>query len=199
MFFLLKVFTSWITDIVFVVLFASFLELLLPNSSMQRFIRVIMGLFIMMAILNPIINVLQTQLAPIQVPALSGNMEQTRVILNHGKDAVKEREQLSSELYKKELAKQMNIMIMALDGVADAKVVITTDSDNHAVNKIKKVMVYVTPGSKNISEKVEKVSIGKPAEGRRDKGGEVEDKITRLLLELYQIPKEIIEIKIVRT
>ncbi len=186
-------------DIVFVVLFASFLELLLPNSSMQRFVRVIMGLFIMLAILNPIINVLQTQLAPIQVPALSGNAEQTRVILNHGKDAVKEREQLSSELYKKELAKQMNIMIMALDGVADAKVVITTDSDAHAVNKIKKVMVYLTPGSKNVGEKVEKVSIGKPAEARRDRGGELEDKITRLLLELYQIPKEIIEIKIVRT
>ncbi|MGI6093322.1 MAG: stage III sporulation protein AF, partial [Negativicutes bacterium] len=55
--------SAWIKDIILVVLFAAFMELLLPSSSMQRFIRVIMGLFIMLTILNPALDVIQNHLA----------------------------------------------------------------------------------------------------------------------------------------
>jgi len=198
---LLEVVTNWVTDIIFVVLFASFLELLLPSSSMQRFVRVIMGLFIMMAILNPVIDAIHARLGSIQVPALSTNAEQSAIILNHAKDTAQEREHLSSEIYKKELAKQMKIMIMALDGVADAQVVVSANSDDHSnvSSKINKVVVYVTPGIKNTGVKVEKISIGGAAKEKNNMGGDFENKIINLIAELYQIPKEVIDIKIVHT
>jgi len=193
---MIGIFTNWVKTIIFVVLFASFLELLLPNSSMQRFVRVIMGLFIMLAILNPVIDVVQNHLTPSQVPVLSTNSANSIVILNNAKNVALHREQLSAEIYKKELAQQMQVMITALDGVADAKVVINTNhSTTKLSNMINSVVVYVKPGNASIKNKIAKVSIGQQPDEGAELNVNLENKIKNLILELYQLPKEIIEIK----
>lgn len=198
---MIAIFTSWVKYIIFVVLFASFLELLLPNSSMQRFVRVIMGLFIMLAILNPVIDLVQNHLTPSQVPVLSANSANSMVILNNAKTVARDREQLSAEIYKKELAQQMKVMITALDGVADVKVVIDTNhsNNNKLSNMINSVVVYVTPGNAPTNSKIAKVSIGQQLGGVTDLNVELQNKIKRLITELYQLPKEIIEIKILHS
>lgn len=194
---MIDIFTSWVKHIIFVVLFASFLELLLPNSSMQRFVRVIMGLFIMLSILNPIIDVVQNHLTPSQVPVLSGSSASSTVILNNAQTVAQEREQLSAEIYKKELAQQMKVMITALDGVADAKVVVDTNrsNNNKLSNVINSVVVYVTPGNAANGSKIAKVSIGQQLVGTADLNVDLQKKIKNLISEFYQLPKEIIEIK----
>ena len=194
---MIDIFTTWVKHIIFVVLFASFLELLLPNSSMQRFVRVIMGLFIMLAILNPIIDVLQNHLTPSQVPVLSSNSANSKVILDNVKNVANDREQLSTEIYKKELAQQMKVMITTLDGVADAKVVVDTNhsNDKKLSNMIKSVVVYVTPGNAATSSKIAKVTIGQQPTKAADLNVELQNRIKSLISELYQLPKEIIEIK----
>jgi len=194
---MIDVFTSWVKHIIFVVLFASFLELLLPNSSMQRFVRVIMGLFIMLSILNPIINVLQNHLTPNQVPVLSGSSEGSTVILDNAKNVALQREQLSAEIYKKELAQQIKVMITNLDGVADAKVVVDTNQSNNNKlrNTINSIIVYVTMGNSANNSKIPKVSIGQESVRTADLNIELQNKIKRLISEIYQLPKEIIEIK----
>lgn len=196
---MIATFTSWVKSIIFVVLFASFLELLLPSSSMQRFVRVIMGLFVMLAILNPVIDMAQNYLMPIQVPVLSTNSAQSMVILNHAKGVAAQREQVSAEIYKKELAKQMRVMITALDGVADAKVVIDmkSGSQDKMNNMIYGIQVYVTPGIGTKGDKIEKVSIGESSKPTADLTIELERKIKKMITELYQMPMERIEVKIV--
>lgn len=197
---MIAIFTNWVKEIIFVVLFASFLELLLPSSSMQRFVRVIMGLFIMLAILNPMIDVVQNYLSPNQVAAISTSSASSAVILNNAKTAAHEREQLSVEVYKKELAQQMKVMITALEGVADASVVIDTNPihTNKAGNMINSVLVYVKPGIPDTGVKIAKVSIGKQVE-KGDLTVELQDKIKRMITELYQLPKEAIQIKILHS
>lgn len=198
---MVAVFTSWIKSIIFVVLFASFLELLLPSSSMQRFIRVIMGLFIMLAILNPIIDMAQNYLMPIQMPALSTNSAQSMVIRNQAEGTVAQREQVSAEIYKKELAQQMRVMITALDGVADAKVVIEIKKNDHnkLSSEIHGIQVYVSPGSKTRGIQIAKVSIGEPVRPAVGLTIELENKIKKMITELYQLPKERIEVKILHS
>ncbi|WP_378955573.1 stage III sporulation protein AF [Pelosinus sp. sgz500959] len=198
---MIAAFTSWIKTIIFVVLFASFLELLLPSSSMQRFIRVIMGLFIMLAILNPVIEVAQNYLIPTQVPVLSTTSAQSMVILDHARGTAVEREQLSIETYKKELAQQMKVMIMALDGVADVKVIIDIKSGQREKlsNMIDGIQVYVTPGIETRGVQIAKVSIGESLRPTADVMIELEHKIKKMIIELYQLPKEKIEVKIVHS
>ena len=198
---MIAILTNWVKYIIFVVLFASFLELLLPNSSMQRFVRVIMVLFIMLAILNPVIDMLQNHLTPAQVPVISANSANSAVILNNAKTVARDREQLSSEIYKQELAQQMKVMITALDGVADAKVVIDTNQSNNnkLSNRISSIVVYVTPSNGGNHGKIAKVSIGQQPLAAADLNIELQNKIKGLVSELYQLPKEIIAIKILHS
>lgn len=197
-------FTDWIKYIIFVVLFASFLELILPSSSMQRFVRVIMGLFIMLAILNPIISVVQQYLvSPKQITALSTNSGNSISMINEVNGTVSEREKLSLELYKKELSQQMRIMIMAIDGVAEANVAIDINTINKSnVNAINSVVVYIKPGISTQTTKVaaiEKISIGEGNEKAEELHTDLKKRIVDMITELYQIPNNKIEIRMLHS
>lgn len=199
-------FTGWVKYIIFVVLFASFLEILLPSSSMQRFVRVIMGLFIMLAILNPVIAMVQNRLALAnQLPVLSNNSANSTTMMNEVNHITMEREKLSLELYKKELAQQIKILIMTIDGVADVNVVIdinATDGHN-PTNMIKNVLLYVKPGisssNSGVIGNVSKISIGEQNAKTEELQIEFKKKIIQIITELYHIPKERIEIKILHS
>ncbi|TCO79187.1 stage III sporulation protein AF [Marinisporobacter balticus] len=46
---------SWILNIVTVIIFIQFLELLLPNSHMKKYINMVIGLLVMLVIINPML------------------------------------------------------------------------------------------------------------------------------------------------
>ncbi|MBW7473556.1 stage III sporulation protein AF [Paenibacillus oenotherae] len=50
---------DWLRGIIAVVLLASFIDLLLPNRSMQRYVRLVASLIILLTILSPIISLLR--------------------------------------------------------------------------------------------------------------------------------------------
>lgn len=47
---------SWVAQIVLLILFAIILEMLLPNESFQKYVKMVIGLVIIIAILNPIVR-----------------------------------------------------------------------------------------------------------------------------------------------
>ncbi|MBP3964362.1 stage III sporulation protein AF [Paenibacillus lignilyticus] len=49
----------WLQQIIAVVLLAGFIDLLLPNKAMQRYVRLVAGLIILLTILTPVIRLLQ--------------------------------------------------------------------------------------------------------------------------------------------
>ncbi len=197
--------TVWVKSIIYVVLFASFLELLLPNSSMQRFIRVIMGLFILLAILNPVIGVLETKLSTDQIPALAqtgGTLPDTE-ILNAGTQVAGKRNQLAQEIYARDLSKQIRAMVMAIDGVANAKVTVSVADDaqsgSKAMGRINNVVVYIEPGIAADERKIDKVTIGSnTAEMPRPPNKlspVIISKVKRMVTELYQLKSSQVEVK----
>ncbi|WP_245754940.1 stage III sporulation protein AF [Pelosinus propionicus] len=191
--------TDWIKNIIFVVLFASFLELLLPSSNMRRFVRVIMGLFIMLAILNPIIGTVQHLTSKDQVPAFAANLRDLNVIENEANHVTKDHNALSLELYKKELSQQIRILVMAVDGVADANVVVEIKKGNASTAiGINSIIVYVKPGISAKGEKIvsiAKVKIDKEVNKSEETHNDLKQRIADIILELYQIPKEKVDIK----
>lgn len=50
---------SWIKEIIVVVLIASFVDMLLPNKSMQRYVKTVVGLFLLMLLLTPVLRLFQ--------------------------------------------------------------------------------------------------------------------------------------------
>lgn len=63
---------EWIRGIVVLIVFVTFLELLVPRSSMQNFIRVVIGLVMLVAILKPVVDLLHgfqpTKIATVRLP-----------------------------------------------------------------------------------------------------------------------------------
>ncbi|AOT68159.1 stage III sporulation protein AF [Geosporobacter ferrireducens] len=47
---------TWVLNIVTVIIFITFLEILLPNSDMKKYIKMIVGLLVMLVVLNPLLE-----------------------------------------------------------------------------------------------------------------------------------------------
>ncbi|SFX06210.1 stage III sporulation protein AF [Thermoactinomyces sp. DSM 45891] len=53
---------DWLKQIILLVLVATFLDMLLPSNSMEKYVKLVMGLLILMAILSPIFKLLSENL-----------------------------------------------------------------------------------------------------------------------------------------
>ncbi|MFS1512160.1 stage III sporulation protein AF [Chengkuizengella sp. SCS-71B] len=53
--------SSWLREIILVILLASFVDLILPSNKMQRYVKVVISLFILMTILSPIVSLLKVE------------------------------------------------------------------------------------------------------------------------------------------
>lgn len=51
--------TLWLKKIILLVLLAAFLDLILPNTSLQRYVRMVMGLIVLLTILTPVFSLFQ--------------------------------------------------------------------------------------------------------------------------------------------
>ncbi|MDQ1909531.1 stage III sporulation protein AF [Paenibacillus sp. GD4] len=51
--------SGWLKSIILVILLATFIDLLLPNQTMQRYVKTVMGLFILLTLLHPLFSLFQ--------------------------------------------------------------------------------------------------------------------------------------------
>jgi stage III sporulation protein AF len=51
--------SGWLKEIVLIVLLAAFVDLLLPNNAFQRYVRTVLGLFILLTLLSPLLSLFQ--------------------------------------------------------------------------------------------------------------------------------------------
>ncbi|MGD8191549.1 stage III sporulation protein AF [Brevibacillus ginsengisoli] len=54
----MELLTLWLKKIILLVLLAAFLDLILPNTNMQRYVKMVMGLIILIMILSPLFSFL---------------------------------------------------------------------------------------------------------------------------------------------
>lgn len=112
--------SDWLRELVLMIMVAIFLDLILPNNSMQRYVKVVVSLFIVLVMLNPILAIFQlnidseTWLAPYLNSSDSRNTED---ILQQGELLKKKHEAQSidlvgdqiEQLIKDELASQFSV------------------------------------------------------------------------------------------
>ncbi|EAX47920.1 hypothetical protein TcarDRAFT_1609 [Thermosinus carboxydivorans Nor1] len=195
---MIAILSAYIKQIILVVLFATFLELLLPNNSMQRFVRVILGLFIMLAVLNPVLEIINTQWGD-RAAAVSAGAGQAADILRKSRDLADEQSRLAQEVYRHDVAKQVRALAMAVDGVADARatVELVETADKRLTGAIKRVTVYITPGRTADGRNIEPITV-KPheaADSKEEIEPQIKAKIIRIVTELYQLRPAQIEVK----
>ncbi|MCL1852541.1 MAG: stage III sporulation protein AF [Peptococcaceae bacterium] len=109
-----------IGNLAFILLLAAFLEMLLPNSSMRGFVRLIMGFFVIAAVLQPITSLLRMPVDEVfrpwtqiisQAPAVVPDGQSA----NPGKDVVREQ-------YRRILQSQVRSVAESAASVVKAEV-----------------------------------------------------------------------------
>lgn len=201
--------SNLVRNVTIIILIACFLEMLLPQGEIKKFVKTVLGLFILISILNPILglfdkNVVSEVLAwqdPIQEDI------ELNTILNQGESISKEMNEKAIEMYRINLAKQIETVVKLVKGVTwvEAEVEMEINNTNLNHESIEKVQLLVGTGENE--KKKEGVKEIKPIEidinGPQEKpkknifklgDEEIKEQIIETLKNFYSFREEQLEV-----
>jgi stage III sporulation protein AF len=132
-----------VRNIAIVILLASFLELLLPNGSMRRFVQLIMGLFVLIAILGPVANLLDRPV-DFMIPAWSeqkatDNQEELATVIQQGQSIRDKSQAIALGEYKKAIEQQAKALALTVKGVQE----VTIEAKTKSTGEIEELRIMV--------------------------------------------------------
>ena len=183
----MKWLNSWASGVIVAIIVATLLEILLPEGNNKKYIKIIIGLYVLFTILAPVVS----KISDINLDTLFRNANEYEYYENKGDintDEIIKNTYISSikeDIEKKLLNKGYLIIKINMDTEQDAEkylnikkldLNISKAKDNKKIEKVEDVSI-------NISEKIEK----------KEKLSEEEiSEIKKYLAETYEINEEII-------
>lgn len=196
----MEILQEMVRNIVVIVLITTFLDMLLPSSNMQRFVKVIMGLFILVSLLNPVIYLLDKNE---EFEVLAWQYQGAEVdenILTKSKELETVNDMLLHENYVKRLERQIEALVKLVEGVKEAtiKVTLKTGSKNEQTESIEHVYVEVLCKDEEREESlVEPVKIdikGTQAEEKKLYDTKLVDDIKKVICQYFSCNFQDIEV-----
>jgi stage III sporulation protein AF len=133
----LEVFIQIVKNLLVIIMVASFLELLLPDGGIKPFARLAMGLFILVAILNPALNILyEERELKVNLWDYQVDYTQNEQILKAGQEINQRITAANNDAIKARIEGQIGAMTMLVPGVEKVDIDARVD-DNGAVTKLK--------------------------------------------------------------
>ncbi|MDA8233781.1 MAG: stage III sporulation protein AF [Clostridia bacterium] len=106
-----------VRNIAIIVVLTSLLEMLLPVSNMQRFVRVVMGLFIIITLLNPVLALVDKEVAFQVSGPMVGREGELAGILDKGKALSEESRSQAMAQYEEKLGQQVMAVAQMVPGI----------------------------------------------------------------------------------
>lgn len=200
----MELLTEWVTNIIMFVLIAVVIDLLLPNSAMQKYTKMVMGLLLIVIILSPILKLLANDfdatLATIPSLKISNQKEMENLIdLQKKEIQAQQRAYILEEvavqlktIVEEELMDQYELEIVAIDLVVDEQ------SQNGNTQNFQAITVQLKNPKKEaeaveVVRKVE-INIREPLPSTNEVKNH--QKIASFLSEKWNVEKETIRIVI---
>ena len=132
----MAVLAGMVKNVLVIIILASFLEVLLPEGRVKPFVRFAIGLFIIIAVLNPVLNALFEQRKfEINLWDYKVSSEQEREILEKG-NRINQQIVVSTEAgIKEKMEGQVSAVAMLVPGVKEVKTNATLN-DEGRLNKL---------------------------------------------------------------
>lgn len=193
---MLEGFYGWINTIVVAIIFAAFVEMLMPSNNMKKYIKLVLGLLIMAVILEPVLQYLNKGYS------LSGySFKYTNILdssyIKQESEAYSQKQQDSVvKLYKQNLEDKMAEGIKKLVSNKDASVSvdIVDNINDKNFGDINKVTVTLKDIIKKV-DKVGKIQVDNENNtGQKDQDEDYTD-LKNKISALYDIDRSKIEIK----
>lgn len=141
---MIEFFKSWITNIVIVIFFIAFIEILLPTSNMKKYINMILGLLIIIVLINPIIKLMVNDIN-IDREVFYNIRSYNAFESDRGSKYIESQNQQITEVYKKKLEKEIAEFIKARENykVLEIKVHIEEDIAQDDFGKLIGIEAYL--------------------------------------------------------
>lgn len=151
---------------------AAFLELLLPNGEMQKFIRFFMGLLILVAFMSSFGKWQQTEWDFSAMAEMEQQTPSTEEILAAGKELDNTATEMAKQQMGIDLAAQITALVRLIDGVDQVSVAVSVAPENPLAYEKVNITLWITD-----IEKIKKV----------------QEDVYRMMAAFYQLPEEKIE------
>lgn len=172
---------EWLRQIIVVVLIAAFIDLLLPNRSMQRYVKLVVSLFILMTILSPVLQFLGGNanlrmvaatvegwdISGARLPssgagaAGGGTIPALGELLSEAQELARQRNERSLQLLEQRLEAMIADYVRDQHGVREAEVSAGISLDEEGLPVIRSIAIRIGAGSGS----KEKKSAGSPSGG----------------------------------
>ncbi len=188
--------TGWITNIIVLILLATVLELLLPNSSMQRYVKMVIGLMLMAVILSPVLTIFTKDFdSLLRSATIDGSTENKE--MENAIESKKSEIQASNTAYieeqmavqmksqvEKELREQFNLEISSV--ALDLTEVDGEKNIDHII-----VTVNEAGSDKSVSD-IEAITVSLSVEDELDSSDHVSRKVAYFLADEWELyPKQV--------
>lgn len=208
----------WVKNIIYIIFFIVFLEILLPNNSMRKYVKVVAGLLVMVVILSPLTKLISRDFNLVDV--IAKNIIDIEQKDFKGKSSLLQEKQdnLTIKVYKESIQKQIKDRVENIIKGTNAivRVEVNEESESEDYGGIKEVTLLLEQGREEGDKKdlngeeglvknidpIEKVEIGKVDNEEKDSTNQDVYKITDIqkreikeyLLDFYNVPSENISI-----
>ncbi|NLK00441.1 MAG: stage III sporulation protein AF [Clostridia bacterium] len=204
---MIKILGELVRGIAIIIILTTFIEFLMPNSQMRRYVQLILGLFVIITLLNPVMAFLDNE-SLMDMAALGESREEEALksILVDAEALSWENKEAAADRYRAALEKQIAALARLVSGAEDAVVVVRLeegDSPSMAGN-IEKVSLKINFGGEdnsNLGEPIHPVEIfgsqGDIDSKNINTPGILEKKITAAICDFYNLSPEALEVKII--
>jgi stage III sporulation protein AF len=173
---------EWVLNIITLVIFIVLLEILIPSGKMKKYVNLVSGFILLIAIINPFVKLVRKDIDFKAFYIQNSNYMDRKDI--EAKSKVLEEQQLKqiTEVYRNKIIRQLEDNVKEIKGIKEvgADVLINEDYTSQSFGEIKRVYLYLkllgtTDAIKPVT-RVEKVVIGKNAKppGKDDGKGSID-------------------------
>jgi len=101
--------TGWVTNIVIFIILATIMDMLLPNTAMRKYAKMVIGLLLITVLLSPVFKLLSTDVDQLIEEAMSMNLMEERSMENSIDNKKREIQAVTSAYILEEVAVQLKM------------------------------------------------------------------------------------------
>lgn|GEM_PF-889279 len=202
-----------VRNVTALILLAAFMELILPSSSMQKYVKVVMGLFLIVCILGPVMSLINRNMT-VEVSAwqFPDQSRELNSIMENGRNISLESEKMALEEYGQRLEAQVEALVALNPGVGAVKAKVeVSGKDKLAAGRIERVLLLVEPRQssgaagegESIIPEIEPINVGQGSTPAPDTGAPVAGdsgseamirQVRETVSNFYGIPEEKVQV-----
>lgn len=167
----MEVFKELIRDIVLVILLTTFLDMLLPSNKMRPYLKMVMGLFILVSILNPVLNlILRQQNIEVFASQQGSTIYEEKSIQQAGGKLAEVTRQEILRAYAQRIEVQMASLLKLIEGVEDVEVKVELKEGGQKTGAEDIDSIFVSIAQKKVEDaekdsiKIKPIIIGKESQ-----------------------------------